>query len=169
MKKTALFLSIIIIFSLLFLVVSSKDDRFTLRQKGSSFMEGMRIVHKKAGKEDWRLFASRADISRDGERADLTGLVITIKEQGMQVSSDRGMYDMKAKRLTVAGKILAQGSSVSIESSGIDFDSLTGDLKSSGKVRINGKKYTIEGAGMNIENNGQKMRITRDVKATFYN
>jgi LPS export ABC transporter protein LptC len=169
MKRSLLFVLSLCLFSLfIFLVKSEKGIRLDIRQKGESFIEGLKIVNRKNGSQDWTLFARRADISENGERAYLTDIEMKIENRGITVKAEKGLYGMTDKKLIIDGKAVAQGDNYSITADKIELDSGGSNLKSDGDVFMEGKKFSVKGKGMHTDSAGQKVRILRDVEAVFY-
>lgn len=170
MKKSLLVILSLFIFSLFFYMVrGEKGSRPDLRQKGESFIEGLRIVHKKNGSNSWVLTAKRADISENGDKARLTDLEMKIEHKGMKVQAASGLYSMSDRNLTIDGMVVASNGDFEITSENVTFDSGAGILKTDGSVRVEGKKFSLDGSGMDIDNASQKVRILRNVKAVFHN
>lgn len=170
MKKTLLLVLSLFIFSLFFFMVrGEKTGKNAMVRKGESFIEGLRIIHKKNGSKDWILTARRADLTENSEKAHLSDIEMTIENKGFTVYADKGIYNMTDKNLAIEGRIVARSNNYSITSENIEFDTLAGNLKTDGNVKIEGKKFSLQGKGMDMDNAGQKVRINRDVKAIFNN
>lgn len=170
MKKSLLVLASILLFSLLFYMVEGeKDSKLDIRLKGESFLEGLKIIQKKNGVQNWILTAKRADISKDGNEANLTDIEMEVKDKGITILAEKGLYNMNTKKISVEGPITARGNTYSITTEQVEIDSDAGFLTTGKDVRIEGKKFTLQGKGMEIKNNEQKVRIMKDVKATFNN
>lgn len=170
MKKGPPLILTAVLLCLYFLIV--RDEKAivpNLHQKGESFLEGLRIVHKKSGKKDWIVTAKRADIIENGDRAELSDLEVTVQDRDIKIYADRGSYDLIGKKLTINGPVTAKDKEYTVTSEDIEFESATGILKTDRQVRIEGKKFTLTGTGLHADNNEHKVRILRDVKATFYN
>jgi LPS export ABC transporter protein LptC len=151
------------------MVKGEKTVKNTIVQKGASFIEGLKIIHKKNGARDWILTARRADLTENSEKAHLSDLEMSIENKGFTFYADRGTYNMTERNLAIEGRIVARSNNYTITSENIAFDSLSGNLKTDGNVKIEGKKFSLQGKGMDIDNSGQKVRINRDVKAVFNN
>ncbi len=136
---------------------------------GESFIEGLKIIHKNNGKPDWILTAKRADITEDGDKAHLYDIEMTIEDKDIKIYSDEGIYNLTNKNLTIDGKVIAKNSNYSIIMEQVELDSKAGNLKTGGNVKIEGKKFILNGKGMKIDSEEQKVRILKDVKATFNN
>jgi LPS export ABC transporter protein LptC len=170
MKKSLLVLASFLLFSLfLFLVQGEKASKLDIHLKGESFLEGLKIIHKKNGLQNWILTAKRADISKDGNEADLTDVEMEVKSKGITIFAEKGLYNLDTKKISIEGTITAKNNAYSITTGQIEIDSDAGLLTTGKEVLIEGKKFTLQGKGMEIDNNEQKVRIMKDVKATFNN
>lgn len=170
MKKVLLFLASFLLFSLFFfLVKGEKANKMDVRLKGESFFEGLRIIQKKDGVQDWVLIAKRADISKDGDKAHLSDIEMEVKSRGITIFAEKGLYNMNTKEISIEGPITAKNKDYSITTGEVEIDSNAGLLKTGSDVHIEGRKFTLKGKGMEIQNNDQKVRILKDVKATFNN
>ena len=170
MKKSLLILASFLLFSLfLFMVEGEKASKLDIHLKGESFLEGLKIIHKKNGLQNWILTAKRADISKDGNEADLTDVEMEVKNKGITIFAEKGLYNLDTKKISIEGTITAKNNAYSITTRQIEIDSDAGLLTTGKDVLIEGKKFTLQGKGMEIKNNEQKVRIMKDVKATFNN
>jgi len=151
------------------MVEGEKENKPDIHLKGGSFFEGIRIVQKKDGVQDWVLTAKRADISKKGDEANLTDVKVEVKNKGITIYADKGSYNMDTRKMSIEGPITAKNDEYSITTGQVEIDSSAGLLKTNEEVRIKGKKFVLQGKGMEIKNNEQKVRILKDVKATFNN
>ena len=151
------------------MVIEEKTNKLDIHLKGGSFFEGLRIVHKKNGVQNWILTAKRADISKSGDEADLTDLEMEIKNKGITIYAEKGLYNLSTKKIFIEGAITAKSNNYSITTGQVEIDSAAGLLKTSSDVQIEGKKFTLQGKGMEIKNNEQQVRILNNVKAIFNN
>jgi LPS export ABC transporter protein LptC len=151
------------------MVKDEKNSKFDINLKEDSFFEGLKIIQKKNGVENWILTAKRADISKDGNEANLTDIEMEVKNKGITIFAEKGLYNMNTRKISIDGDINAKGSTYSITTDQVEIDSAAGSLKTNSDVRVEGKKFILQGKGMEIKNNGQKVRIMKDVKATFNN
>ncbi len=163
-----LILSIMLFSLIFFLFQGEKDGKPAALLRGASYIEGLRIVHRQNGSRDWVLTAKRADFDQKGESAFLSGMEMKIEKKDITVTADNGVYDMQTRRLTVAGQTVAKGNSYSIMSRGVEVDGVSGGLKANGEVKIEARKFSVQGEGLEADNNGQTVRIRKDVKAIFY-
>jgi len=170
MKKSLLVLASFLLFSLFFfLVEGEKASKLDIHLKGESFLEGLKIIQKKNGVSNWILTAKRADISKDGNEADLTDIEMEVKEKGITIFAQKGLYNLNTKKIAIEGPITAKGNAYSITTEQVEVDSDAGLLTTGKEVHIEGKKFILQGKGMEVNNNEQKVRIMKDVKATFNN
>ena len=170
MKKSLLVLASFLLFCLFFYMVEGeKANKLDVHLQESSFFEGIRIVQKKDGVQSWVLTAKRADISKKGDEANLTDIKVEVKDKGVTIYADKGLYNMDTKKMSIEGPITAKNDEYSITTGQVEIDSSSGLLKTDEDVHIKGKKFVLQGKGMEIKNNEQKVRILKDVKATFTN
>jgi LPS export ABC transporter protein LptC len=170
MKKSLLVIASFLLFALFFFVVEGeKASKLDIHLKGESFLEGLKIIQKKNGVQNWILTAKRADISKDGNEANLADIEMEVKNKGITIFAEKGLYDLNTKKISIEGAITAKGNTYSITTAQIEIDSDAGLLTTGHDVLIEGKKFTLQGKGMEIINNEQKVRIMKDVKATFNN
>jgi LPS export ABC transporter protein LptC len=151
------------------MVEGEKANKLDVHLQGSSFFEGIRIVQKKDGVQSWVLTAKRADISKKGDEANLTDIKVEVKDKGVTIYADKGLYNMDTKKMSIEGPITAKNDEYSITTGQVEIDSSAGLLKTNEDVLIKGKKFVLQGKGMELNNNEKKVRIMRDVKATFNN
>ena len=170
MKKSLLVIASILLFSLFFFMVGGeKASKLDIHLKGESFLEGLKIIQKKNGVQNWILTAKRADISKDGNEAFLTGVEMEVKDKGITILAETGLYNLNTKKISVEGPITAKNNTYSITTEQVEIDSDAGLLTTGRDIRIEGKKFTLLGKGMEVNNNEQKVRIMKDVQATFNN
>jgi LPS export ABC transporter protein LptC len=168
MKKRLYFLAVILLSAALFLYLRmEKAARLDVQFSGESFFEGLKIVNKKDGATDWVLTARRADFSGDGNEALLSGVEMHMESQGMTLSSEKALYNMDTRKVSVDGEIKAQNKNYVMTTSQALIDSGGGTIETAGDVKVEGKKFHLEGRGMKADNNEQKVRILKNVKATF--
>jgi LPS export ABC transporter protein LptC len=170
MKKSLLVLASLLLFSLFFIMLEEESNtKLDIHLKGGSFFEGLKIVQKKNGVENWILTAKRADISKDGDLANLTDLEMEVKDKEITIYAEKGLYNLDTKKISIEGTITARNNNYSITSGEVEIDSAAGSLTTNEDVTIDGEKFHLQGKGMEIKNNEQKVRILKDVKATFHN
>ncbi|MBI4684068.1 MAG: LPS export ABC transporter periplasmic protein LptC [Nitrospirae bacterium] len=168
MKKNLIFISLSFFVLLLFLFFgNSRDQKKNFVVQGNSFIEGLRIFHKKDGNSMWKLTARRADIMDNQGIARLKDVAIIVEDKGMAIYAGDGVYDIENHNLTLNGMITAVTKDYTIIADSIELDNSTGTINTAQGVRVEGKKFTVEGIGMNADSN-QNVRILKNVKAIFY-
>ncbi len=168
MIKKLLFLVLIVAALTFFVLIrSEKGSKLDVQVKGNSFFEGLKIINKKNGVTDWVLWAKRADMTKDGKEALLSGVEMKLESRGMTVTADKGVYDMETRQVSVEGVLRASNNNYVLTTSQARIDGSKGNFATAGDVIIEGRKFELKGRGMQAENNQQKVRILKDVKATF--
>lgn len=156
------------LFFIFFMVFS--DERETRRDftisKANSYMEGFRIVNKRAGADALILTAARADFSRDETTARMEGVTMDIKKEGVLLNADHGTYNMETKDLILEDNITIHAKDSVIHAANLSWNPSRGVLSAEGKVWMKGDKYTVEGEGLTATEDN-KVKLMRNVKATF--
>ncbi len=164
------FIIVIIIFTafaFFYLIGGEKGAKLDAQFNGDSFFEGLKIISRKDGAANWILMAKRADMTSDGKYALLSGVEMKLARQGLTVSTDKGVYDMESGQISIEGILHASSDNYILTTSSARIDGKKGYIDTAGDVRIDGKTFAVEGKGMQAENNNHKVRILKDVKATF--
>ena len=168
MKKKLLFVfSVISLFLIVLFFGNNRETEKDLLFKGNSFIDGLRIVHKKDGKNVWTLNAKRADFAESEDKARLRNVAITVENKEMTIHAENGLYDLESRNLTLNGEITAVAKDYTIIADSMEWDQSREEMKTKGNVKVESKKFNVEGSGMEV-NSEQKVRILKDVKATFY-
>lgn len=129
-----------------------------------SFMDNVRIAHRKSGVFKWSLNAQKA-VFVTGSNISLEGVEMYSPEKGLKLVSDTGFYDMDNKNFKIAGNIKAAGKNYDIIASALVWDSAKNELVSDDKVKIIGKKFYVEGDM--LEARDDKAKLNRNVRAVF--
>ncbi len=166
-RKSLLILPLLSLLALFLFLGYNRELDKALLLKGGSFIEGLKIVHKKNGTSMWTLNASRADIIEGSDRVKLNDVVLTVENKGMTIYSPEGFYDMGSRDLTLNGKIKAVSKGYTIMTESVEWNQSKGEIKTKEDVKIESKKFNVEGVGMEADSE-QKVRILKNVKATFY-
>ncbi len=170
MRRVWLVILSLVLCSIFFYVArDGRQTGFGVHQAGDSYIEGVKIVNRKDGNKDWILTAERADITADGRIAYLKNIKINLEDRGITVYAGKGSYNMADRSLNLDGRTIAKGSSYSITSENVEFNSRKDHLATEGAVSLEGKKFSVHGKGMDLDNSEHKVRILNNVKAVFYN
>ena len=167
MKKLLFVFSVVSFLLIMFFFGNNREAERDLTLKGNSFIEGLKIVHKKDGSNIWTLYAKRADIIESKNKARLSDVAMTIEKKDMTIQAVKGLYDLESRNLTLEGRITAVAKDYTIIADSVEWDQSKEEIKTEGNVRVESKKFNVEGAGMEASS-GEKVRILKDVKATFY-
>lgn len=172
MKKKVLLLLSLFSLALVFLFLgNNRELDKALLLKGGSFIEGLKIIHKKNGTSMWTLNASRADIIEGSDRVKLDDVVLRVENKDenkeMTIYSPEGFYNMESRDLTLNGKIKAVTKGYTIITESVEWNQSKGEIKTKEAVKVESKKFNVEGVGMEADSE-QKVRILKNVKATFF-
>lgn len=160
-------LSVFFACMLLVLFMSDREVVREIKIKGTSFFDGLTILQKKDGAPVWTLTARKAYF-RDGEKiVDLKDISMLLHKNGMVFYADKGTYDLSNRNFNTECEIRAKVKDYTIKVDSIDYEDFSGEFKTEGRIQVEGKKFKVDGKGMKVDS-GQKVRILKDVKATFY-
>jgi lipopolysaccharide assembly outer membrane protein LptD (OstA) len=168
MKKILMVvLSSFFVLMLLVVLRSEREGSKDLQFKGNSFIEGLNILQKKDGNVAWVLTAQKADFIEDGEKAELSDITMMIEKNKLILYVDKGIYNLLSRNFTAEGEIRAKAKDYIITADSIDYEAYSGEIKTEGWIKVEGNRFRVQGKGLNIDS-GQKVRILKDVEATFY-
>lgn len=168
MKKFRFLLFISVMILGYFLMFNTeKKNMEEIRLKPDSYMDGLRIVNKKGGRELWTLNARKAAFSDNETLARMDAVTVDFKKEGMVLSADSGIYNMNDKNLRLKNNITAVTDDFVIKTGSLDWKSASGELITNERVRIKGKRSSIEGNGLSATER-QTIRLMNNVTAIFY-
>jgi LPS export ABC transporter protein LptC len=168
MKKKLLSVAFIVLFLMLFFLLgNNRNSGKGISLSGNSFIEGIKIIHKKDGNNIWTLSAKKADISSNEDRAVLNDIAMTIEDKGLTIHAADGIYDFLSRNLTLNGSITAIAKDYTITADSAEWDQSKNEIRTKGNVKMESKKFSVEGEGIEADSQ-QKVRILKNVKATFY-
>lgn len=168
MKKILAIVLSILFFSMLFVMLrNSNEITRDLQIKGNSFIEGLKILHKKNGITIWTLSAKKADFTEGENKAELSDINMVMQKNGLVLYADKGVYNLSEQSFTTDGIVRAEAKDYTITADSIDYEASSGEIKTDGRIKFESKRFEVEGKGMKADA-GQKVSILNDVKATFH-
>ena len=167
--KTFIMISLSLFFALILFVVlgSDREEHETFKIRGNSFIEGLKILHEEGGDAVWTLTARKADLRESDNMADLSDITVVVPKNGLRLYADKGVYDLTNQKFTTQSDIKAETKDYKITTSLIDYEASSGKIKTEEIIKVDGKRFKVEGKGMTVDSE-RKVRILKDVKATFY-
>ncbi|MEW6213667.1 MAG: LPS export ABC transporter periplasmic protein LptC, partial [Nitrospirota bacterium] len=90
-----------------------------------------------------------------------------VEKNGLVLYADKGIYNLSNRNFTTEGEIRAKAKDYTITADSIDYEASSGEIKTEGRIKIEGKRFKVAGKGMKA-NSEQRVRVLKDVKATFY-
>lgn len=167
--KKILMIGLSVFFACMFFVLfrSDRESGRDIRIKGNSFIDGLTILHKKDGAPFWMLTARKADFQEGEKMVELNDITMMLHKNSMVFYTDKGTYDLSNQNFATEGEIRAKAKDYTIKVDSIDYEASSGEFKTEGRIQVEGKKFKADGRGMKVDSE-QKVRILKDVKATFY-
>ncbi len=165
--KKILFLVVFICFFVVLGIYSSRegDMRARLNLGGSSYMDNVSIVQKRAGVVKWLLNSQKATFLNEND-VKLSAVSISFPEKGLTLTSESGEYDIEKRNLKIENNIKAATKDYDIVASSLFWDASKNEILSDEKVQIIGKKFLVEGD--NLTATADSATLNRNVKAIFY-
>jgi len=168
MKKILMVvLSFLFAASLIIMFRGDRENTERIKVKGTSFIEGLEILHRKNGNTIWKLNARKADFTEDDNIVELNNVTVTLPKNGMTLYADTGRYDLLSRNFIINSDIQAAAKDYRIITSSLDYDASSGSARTDQRIIVEGKKFRVEGKGMTLDSE-QTVRIRNNVKATFY-
>jgi LPS export ABC transporter protein LptC len=134
--------------------------------KTNSYIEGLRIVDRKDGKESWVITAKRADFAKDGTVAVMNAVTMESVKDGMTLEAGGGTYNLSTRELHLDDNIRIRIKDSVISAEHLSWDPASGLLTSADRVSMAGDRFRIEGDGVTATKD-QKVKVMKNVRATF--
>ncbi len=162
-----LMIGLMVIIFLIFSLSNEKDLKKNPSIPLTSYIEGVRIVHRVKGNAEWSLMAKRADFSRDEKLVMLNSIVIDIKQKNMNLSAEKGIFDLETKNLKLEDNIILKSDSYKVALKDLSWNPVKGILTSGQNIELKGNRFDIEANGLSATEE-QKLRLHRNVRAIFF-
>ncbi len=160
-------LAILIIASLSISFFNERDPGKYPMKQATSYIEGLRIIHRTKGEASWTIMAKRADFTRDERTAKMDSVVIDIQKEGITLNAEKGVFDLETKDLKLEDNITLKSKGYEMALRDLSWDPAKGLLRSDQKIELKGKNFSIVGDGL-FATEKQQLRLHRNVKAIFY-
>ncbi|MBI4822784.1 MAG: LPS export ABC transporter periplasmic protein LptC [Nitrospirae bacterium] len=168
MKKillpSALFIAIVFVVFFIGIAFKKENSNNDAIRPSGSFIEGLRIAHREGGTLRWSLSSKSALLSEDEEFAYLREVKVTLPDRDIEVSGERGTYDMESKDLSMKGDIKAWTKDYVIKTESIKLQA-GHELLTEDTVVLEGKRLKIQGKGLKATHDKW---ILKDVTAEFF-
>lgn len=151
----------------LFILLGEKGEHNNFKIKGNSFIEGLKILHIENDNTVWTLTAKKAELRESENIADLSDITVIVPKNSFKLYADKGIYDLSTQSFRARSEIKAESKDYKILTSLIDYETSSGRIKTDENIKVDGKRFKVEGKGMSVDSD-RKIRILKDVKATFY-
>ncbi|MEW6571716.1 MAG: LPS export ABC transporter periplasmic protein LptC [Nitrospirota bacterium] len=168
MKRVLLIGLFLLVFSALFLAVrTGRETNGNLNLRGKSFLENVKIIHREDGETLWILTARKAEFMQHENKAELSGVSLSIPENSVTLYADKGAYNISERNFTTDEIVTAKAAGYRITADSIDYEISSGKVKTGGRIKIEAKGFEVEGVGMSADSE-EKVSILNDVKAIFH-
>lgn len=138
----------------------------TVRPGTDSYMEGVSVTARKAGRELWRIASERAEISESGGIVRMNGVKAFFPDEALLLEADSGAYDIRENTLNLSKDIRAEVGGYTIRADSLNILPEGERLSVEGRVEIKGRGMRIQGTGLKAYG-GQRLEILGNVRAVF--
>lgn len=160
-------LVMLIIAFLFFPVYNDGDLKKNSVTSATSYIEGLRIIHRIKGNTIWSIMAKRADFTRDERSARMSSIIIDIKKENMTINAESGVFDLETRDLKLEDNIVLKSKGYEVMLKDLSWNPARGLLTSDQKIAFRGSKFSIEGYGLSATEE-QKLKLHRNVRAVFF-
>lgn len=157
---------LIIVFSF-FNIYNSEDLKKDPVTPATSYIEGLRIIHRIKGDTIWSIMAKRADFTKDEKSAKMSSIVIDVKKENLTINAERGVFDLETKDLKLEDNIVLKSKGYEVILKDLSWNPARGLLTSDQKIALRGNRFSIEGYGLSATEK-QKLRLHKNVRAVFF-
>ncbi len=135
----------------------------------TSSMQNLHLIHRENDKIKWELLAREAIFPKGKEEIFLKSLELKIKQSPeIYLTSGNGVYEAEKGNITLNESVEMNIRNATFTVNTIKWDNASGLLTTEDRVSFSGKDFLIEGTGLAASMKQQKIRILKNVKATFY-
>lgn len=160
-------LVMVIIAFLFFNTYNSEDLKKDSVTPATSYIEGLRIIHRIKGDTIWSIMAKRADFTKDEKSAKMSSIVIDVKKENLTINAERGVFDLETRDLKLEDNIVLKSKGYEVTLKDLSWNPARGLLTSDQKIALRGNRFSIEGYGLSATEE-QKLRLHKNVRAVFF-
>jgi LPS export ABC transporter protein LptC len=135
----------------------------------TSSMQDLHLTHRENDKIKWELSAKEATFSKGEKEIFLNSLGVKIYQTPeIYLTSGNGVYETEKGDITLNKSVELNIKNTKFTANTLKWDSKSELLTTEDTIEFSGKNFLIEGTGLAASVKQQKIRILRNVKATFY-
>ena len=134
-----------------------------------SSMDQIHMVNKEGNSVKWELSAEKAVFPKGNREILLNSLGLKIKNNPeVYLTSGSGIYTVENGNMTLNKPVELNVKDAKFKTAGLYWNSREDTLTTDNDVEFIGKTFKIAGKGLTAKTKEQKVRILKNVKATFY-
>lgn len=134
-------------------------------------LQRVHYTETKGGTKRWDLSADRAEYNKQTDTTSLTGVRFVVAgEKGageLQITADRADYRNGTRDVRLVGKVHGSGSEMEFSTSRLTYVAARSQLETGAPVSFRDAGLQLEGVGMEFHTQTRKLRLLRDVSATY--
>jgi LPS export ABC transporter protein LptC len=134
----------------------------------TSSMQDLHLTHREDDKIKWELLAKEATFSKGEKEIFLKSLGLKINQAPeIYLTSGNGVYETEKGNISLVESVEINIKNTKFMTNTLKWDSKSELLTTEDTVKFSGKNFLIEGTGLAASVKQQKIRILKNVKATF--
>lgn len=168
-RKYFAVLSVFLIIVVFWVITYYKGQTIKLQPSfETSSMQDLYLKHREGNEVKWELSAGQAVFPMGKEEIFLTSIGLKInRSPEMYLTSGNGIYHINSGNVDLSNSVRMNVRDTVFTTSTMKWNSREDLITSSEDVRFSGEKFVVEGTGISAEIKNQKVRILKNVKATF--
>jgi len=167
-KRGLIILFLLTILFVFLLTYESRDTRVRPAYKRSS-MENLQLTHKKDNEIRWVLSAVRADMPVSEKKIFLKDIKLKIiNNPEMILASGSGEYNIEMGLMTLSETVKIDAEDGHFMTDTLKWDTKNNRIFTDDPVVLKGEHFEIRCNGLRADITSGKVRINKNIKATYY-
>ncbi|RJQ51886.1 MAG: LPS export ABC transporter periplasmic protein LptC [Nitrospiraceae bacterium] len=170
-KRSSIIILSVFLAAVIFLILGYYKGEVTgLRPSfRTSSMQNLHLTHREDNQITWELSAREALFPTGSKEILLRSMGIRInRTPEIRLTGETAVYEVEKGEVAVNKSVEINIKDTTFTSDTLKWDSAKELLTTEDDVRFSGKNFLIEGTGLTASIEQQKVRILKNVKATFY-
>jgi LPS export ABC transporter protein LptC len=169
-KNYIVILSVFLAIVIFFILSYYKEEGIKLQTSfQTSSMKNLHLTHREGNQITWELSAVEAEFPVDTKEILLKSMGVRINQTPeINLKGESGIYAFESGEVFIGKSVELNIKDTTFTSNTLKWDSTKELITTEDDVRFSGNNFLIEGTGLSGSIKQQKVRILKNVKATFY-
>lgn len=162
-------LSVILIIGILIILNYKESSVNVFPSYQTSSMENLHLKHREGNKVQWELTSEKAILPAGNKEVFLKFLVLKInRTPAIYLTSANGLYEIENGNVTLSNSVELNMKDTTFATDSLKWQSKDNLITTDDTIKVSSGKFLIKGTGLTANTDQQKVRILKDVEATFY-